>query len=465
VLFRRFALFASLPFLPLAVSAAACGSGELPAADAGTDAPADVRRDVRPPPMDAGRIPLAKACVRSDAGAPDPFVWDGGSGYDAGAFDAGDPGDPDAGDGGTADGGSALSSSRPLPQVVSGGGPVLRLPEWVPITYANDDSVNEIEDFVASVGCTDYWHAIARDYGVGEAITAGNVRLADTAPKTISDDQIAAFLRKKLEAKDPAFPPPKEGRTYLFFFPAGTRVTLFGEQSCQSFGGYHFSTSLGDGTPVAYAVMPWCGGFEDMTVATSHEMIEAATDPYPAAQDAFHTTDPEHLAWAAFAGAEVADMCEFNSDTSFLPNGYPFMVARSWSNAEAFLGRDPCVPQTSGFWAAAMMPDAITIDMGSGPTPTRGLKLAVGETKSVPVRLWAESAVTVSLQAYDGDAMRGSSPSLSFAFTPPSGKSGDVVQLAITKKANSPSGHGAETFMLRATMGGRTHVTWAATQQ
>ena len=61
---------------------------------------------------------------------------------------------------------------------------------------------------------------------------------------------------------------------------------------------------------------------------TSHEIIEAATDPIPGNNPAFQVTDPSN-SWIALGG-EVADLCSRGDDSrAFREAG--FVVTRSWS--------------------------------------------------------------------------------------------------------------------------------------
>ncbi len=73
--------------------------------------------------------------------------------------------------------------------------------------------------------------------------------------------------------------------------------------SCTDFGGYHTSTVVPDAGAIAYAVIPVCPGFvpnqtdEDVvTGATSHELIEASTDPF-GTMPAYAQADQNHEVW------------------------------------------------------------------------------------------------------------------------------------------------------------------------
>jgi len=419
------------------------------ALEAGADTGSFVRDAGRDARLDSGPdvqyVPKGKRCAR-DGGPPAAFVFEGGVSLD-GSIEGGDIG---------------------LPQSASLGGPLLREPVFVPITFKEDvadGTADQLEDFIASVGCTDYWDQIARDYGVGMGVTGKPVRVTDPAWAKIDDTQLAKWLRDKLDQKDPAFPPPTPNSLYVIFLPETTTVTLQGETSCVSFGAYHYNTRLADGTKVAYATVPRCSGFgggglDDTTAPATHELIEAVTDPYPSLAPAHAETDDAHLAWSLLAGGEVSDLCEFNSNAFFTPGGYPWAVARSWSNKEASLGHDPCVPADPDPWATALpaQPDVIHY---FGNNPMRGIKLATNATIQVPLRVLGTGMGQVSVSAVDGSKLTGGQTHLTLAVSPSVASIGQTVTLTINKVAAGQGG--VEIFMLRTTVAGREVISWGAT--
>lgn len=82
------------------------------------------------------------------------------------------PSSPLSVDGGPAvlaDGGASFFTKHPPPIVTSSGGPVLKTPRIVPIFFADDPLADDLERFVMTVGCTDYWREAVGEYGVGDA--------------------------------------------------------------------------------------------------------------------------------------------------------------------------------------------------------------------------------------------------------------------------------------------------------
>jgi hypothetical protein len=420
----------------------ACGgltdlSGTSDAGDASaTDA--HVKKDSSVVDTGTPYTPQGKACVATDAGAPTAWAPD-----------------PEAG-----------APLRP-PVMQSSGGPVLANPVFVPMTFDGDDMRNEIEDFIASIGCTTYWHSIVPDYGVGDGITATPVHMSDPIPSSIDDANIGAFIRGKILAK--TIPDAVPNQTlYVIFYPDTTDITLQGQHSCQSFGGYHNEFQMADGRRVPYAVLPRCGSFgqlggvDELTATTSHELVEAVSDPLPMSNPAFQFPELNGLAWALAGGGEIGDLCEFNADAFFLPTDYPFYVQHSWASHAAYLAQNPCQPSTDVYFAGApVLTDQVTFDFGSGPQTTQGIKIALGNNQTIGVKLIASGAFTdpITVSAHDGAQFFGGKAVLSFNWAATTGNVGDTLQLTVSRSGTNAQ-FNLEPFTIRASANGVTHSWW-----
>ena len=133
----------------------------------------------------------------------------------------------------------------------------------------------------------------------------------------------------------------------------------------------------------------------------SHELDEAATNPFVNSQPAFGQVDDPHTIWdIGTFGGEVADMCQNNSDSNYTPPGSTYMVQRSWSNAAAKAGTNPCVPVPATgpyFNSYPTLPDMVTLTAGSpsgGPITTEGVKIPVGQSRTIDVVLHSEAATS-----------------------------------------------------------------------
>ena len=134
---------------------------------------------------------------------------------------------------------------------------------------------------------------------------------------------------------------------YMLQFPQQTVITAGSSMSCVDFGGYHASARR-NGLEVAYAVIATCPGFIDhqttleiRELVSSHELIEAATDPLPDNHPGFQLADPASP-WLAL-GAEVGDLCT-RGDATATWHESGFVAQRSWSNAAAAAGKTRACP-------------------------------------------------------------------------------------------------------------------------
>jgi len=228
-----------------------------------------------------------------------------------------------------------------LPQLDPHSGVALTAVQLVTITYNGWRYQQYVEGFGDYIVGSSWLTAVGSEYGVGPGTHVKKVHL-DMPPMMINDEQIQQLLKGKIA--DGTLPAPSmtgPGSQYLYeiYFPQTTQVTNDLGASCSSFAGYHhFSTY--NGAPFAYAVVDDCGaGRDDVTNTASHELIEAATDPFQDQPGVFLDTalpDP----WGIEYGQEVGDMCEDQPST--FAGG--FALARSWSNVAAAAGMDPCLP-------------------------------------------------------------------------------------------------------------------------
>lgn len=273
-----------------------------------------------------------------------------------------------------------LAPAMALPLLSDLGGPKLTAPRVVTVTFPGDDAtlVSTLQGFDDAITSTVWWDAVASEYGVGRGTGGGHVVLPSSAASGYTDSVHGgdSTVRQLLQGavSDGTLPAPDAQTLYVVYFPAGTIVRLDGISACAPPGttGWHDVVSVvpGDASApvdVAYAVLPRCGSDPGaMTQAASHEIVEAATDPSPENAPALQMTDP---AWLAF-GSEAADVCiAVDTDLSTTDSGY--LLQRSWSNASARAGHDPCVPRPAGVWfdmAPATGAEELTLGVGQSAT-------------------------------------------------------------------------------------------------
>jgi hypothetical protein len=261
---------------------------------------------------------------------------------------------------------------EPLQTATFNGGPVLTSPQVVSISYDDDPNQSAYDTYDAWLPTSDWLAAVGKDYGVGLGSFVGSVHLA-TAPTSLDDSAIPGLLEAIVA--DGGVPPPSvtDGGVvsdvfYIFHFPASLGLTTGhgAEPACDAYGGYHTWETIGD-VAYTYAVIPDCSaGLGFIQQATSHELIEASTDPITGTDPAYVILDPTNP--FGFAGGEVGDLCEFNLPASEVDNGYT--PQRIWSNSAAAAGLDPCIPSPAGpYFTVSASPTAV-VDLMPGATTT-----------------------------------------------------------------------------------------------
>ncbi len=352
-------------------------------------------------------------------------------------------------------------------QLVDNGGQVLANPVIVTITWKGETAADQFEQFADALGPSEYWKQVTSEYGVGPAKSdaAHHVRLADDPPMSINDSDIPQLLSKHLTANDGVLPASTGNEIYIFYIPSKTTFNLQGQEVCSTgVGGYHENTNIG-GKQVAFAVVPQCGGMDETTLSASHELAEAATDPFPMALPAYSGFDDNHLAWEFFQQfqSENGDACEFYREapmdaTSF---GVPFTTQRQWSNASGKAGHNPCVPAPKGayFNVTPLGLESIDLDLtalGGSTATTMGYKVKIGETKTVPLGFYSDAATGPwTIQAQPGGIMGRTSGSVDLSLDVTSGQNGQKAYLTIT--ANAQGKTKGELITIVSNLNGMKH--------
>jgi hypothetical protein len=372
----------------------------------------------------------------------------------------------------------------PAPQAIDYGGPVLDAPNIVPIFFADDPFQSSLEDFLRQLAASSYWPAVTAEYSVGPLTIAPSIVVSDPVPASITESEIEAWLTNYLDGTHAAWPPIAQNNIYMVFYPSLTSITGSFGASCTNFGGYHsegFELGGPDGgTPeggateggakeggvadasaeggglggvsFVYAVLPRCASFDNftgidaVTGPTSHEAVEAATDPLPFSGPAYYGVDADHSVWDLTPGGELGDLCAFEPQ-SFQRLVGSSVVQRIWSNVAAASGQDPCVPplpSTVYFNAAPDLTESVAL---GGGTPTIGIRIPVGQTKTVNIQFFSTgptSTWTVSVE--DNSFAMGGPAQLEFEPSTLTGQNGDVIPVKVTALATGALG-GAEMIL------------------
>ena len=414
-----------------------------PPEDGGEEIDAAGPRDVGAPRPDTGLLDAGRRDTGlrdtgprdagfRDAGRPDTGLRDGGR-PDTGLRDAGfpdsglrDAGFPDSGprdsglpDAGRPDSGFTPAAHAPLPQIPQQGGPLLRSPAVVtvlPPNYARAMEVISYDDFIVA---SPWLRTVGLEYGIGNGRHVGVVNWSWAPGPLVDDVEVQTRLLDAVSSGElPATAALGEPFLYMLFFPSSTQITLMGAQSCVAFGGYHNEAHRG-ALDLVYAVIPDCGG--DLGGAISHELFEAASDPFPFTNPSFQYAPVPPDGWS-FLGSELADAC---ASSTFLQSG--FVVQRIWSNNAARQSRDPCFPASGAPYFSVSEPtNAHTLAAG------RSLVINLVAWSTAPVPDWPLVAATI---AGDFDAV----PMLSATTT----NNGRRVSLTVSVPAGTPSGASA----------------------
>jgi hypothetical protein len=254
-----------------------------------------------------------------------------------------------SGDVGRADDRAALAAA--LPRVDFAGGPFLRRPQLLTITFAGDDPavVSELESFAFAIGASSWWSDVfaERCAAPGDCVRSPveprAIRAATRFPPQVHAVDVEAWLAAA--AARGSLGPLTADALALIYLPAGTALTdaLSGRYCAGGPRAYHRALTVGTGR-LAFAVIPRCGDLDATTMTASHEIVEAVTNPDPARPGFRMAASPIFVGFRA-AGAEPADSCgsAFRAGgTTRLSGGWA--VHPAWSNEAAATGTDPCVP-------------------------------------------------------------------------------------------------------------------------
>jgi hypothetical protein len=352
---------------------------------------------------------------------------------------------------------STTAGASSLPQIRSSGGDVLKNPRVVPIIYPNDPLTQKIRGFFDKLPGSNYWGTLASNYGVGD-ITSGNAIMLDfAAPPLVDEDGVRSWFESNLDGSQPEFGAADPNAIYILFLPQMTAATYYGASLCNSphLSGYHGDGIAGGGTRITYAVVARCADdIDTLTIEASHQLVDAAANPRPSIAPGFGAMDPDFLPWAQLPGAQVATMCESSSPASVFSSELGFAVHQVWSNAAAKAGKAPCFPSATGDVYFNSAP-VLTEDVTMGSHTTKGLKLAVGETKTIDLHLFSDGDTGGSWTIDTVQNTESGAAELTFRVSPASGKNGDVVKLTMTRVQTGAADWGGTPFLLRSTLGSK----------
>ncbi len=253
----------------------------------------------------------------------------------------------DAGVDATDEGGFVEAPHKAQPVVPYNGGSLLSTIQVVTITWAGDASAAALNAFDAWMPASSFYTSAVTQYNVHAGSQVATWSVPTAPPATFDTSQVATFLQAAVTSG--AIPAPTPNTLYNFYPPPSMIVTqTYGTSvytGCTDFQGFHDSVSV-NGQTVAYAMAmrcpAWEQGLSDVDFATwgsSHEIAEAATDPFSGS--GWFITDA--TLDTLYSGGEIGDLCD----------GHPtrvdgHYVTELWSNSAASADQRPCVPAPPG---------------------------------------------------------------------------------------------------------------------
>ncbi len=372
-----------------------------------------------------------------------------------------------------------------VPELVDQGGRVLANPVVVTVTWSDDPNVAALENVADTMGPSSFWKSVVNEYGVGPITSGAANHVHLTTPVVLptdpNADPVAPIVQIITDAlANPAasgWPAPTDQSVYLVYLHGANADTL-----CRSgAGGLHDSVKVGN-RDVPFAISAACGdptgklsALDSATVSASHELAEAAIDPFPSTAPAWAGLKQDALAWELFQMGqdENGDMCEFYDD-AYGKSGAPqltFMVQRTWSNASALAGHAPCVPapKDPNFNVAPLSTrDTLVADFAQDMIPldptSKGFQIPVGQNRKIPLGFYTDGATApFTIEAYEADAFSQQgdpfsptmTPSVTVTLDKTFGQNGEKAYLDV--KVDTATTEKVTLVVVRSTLGGVAH--------
>jgi hypothetical protein len=239
------------------------------------------------------------------------------------------------------------------------------------VVWPGDEAVGARLDafYTGMFAADDYWAASLAQYGVGRGRSNGVIVLPEPKPASITTSYFPTLVHQLAAAH-----PPDPETVFGFAVPATTAISDLGG----GVGGYHDETT-GDNIPFMVLLQkPFALGpaTETLTFVASHEAAETATDPHPDTTAGWYN-DALHY------HGEVGDLCEpLNAQITVEGDGgaATWDVSRLYSNAQAAMHEDPCVPAPPGpYFNVAVDPANPRIRVGQWSTTATLHAFALGD--------------------------------------------------------------------------------------
>ena len=292
-----------------------------------------------------------------------------------------------------------------------GGGPLLQNVKVFDVFYNTGNTYRDmLTAYYTAITASAYFDWLSEynsgSYKIGRGTFIGYYEdtNSSTAKKTLDDSAIGPYLDGLIAANK--IPAPDDNTIYQIYFPASVTITLQGSQSCSVFCAYHNGWDHGNQRG-RYSVIPdvtqspckgGCGSsstqFNNLTSVSSHELIEAVTDP---------DNNSSWVDTSSQSCGEIGDICNAQQGTIG-----SYTVQKEWSNKNnACIVTDPNVVVNDFSVAAA--PATLMVAQGGMATVKVTLTKKAGVAESVALTATAPTGLVAALSPTSATSDNGTS--------------------------------------------------------
>ena len=289
--------------------------------------------------------------------------------------------------------GTACTDVPHLAYPATGGGALIQHVKVVDVFYSPSFKYKAmLEDFYKAILQSAYFDWLTEynvtNYKIGRGSFVTSFEDTNVNPTTVKQINPETYLKGLIAANK--VPPPDDDTMYMLYFPSGIDPTDGSGPSCIANGNYcayHNSYQATGGQNVRYGVMPdmdaggcsmGCGpaGFQSFTDVSSHELIEAVTDP-----DGTGWYDDGAAANSQDNCGEIGDICA-TGGTSEGATVAGFFVQNEWSNKfKKCIAVDPNAAMND--FSLALSSSEITVPAGGSIDVTVNLTKTAGVAENI----------------------------------------------------------------------------------
>jgi hypothetical protein len=172
-----------------------------------------------------------------------------------------------------------------------------------------------------------------------------------------------------------------------------------------------------------------CGsGLDDITSTASHELAEAATDPFPTGSAGYYMDAQPPDPWTFEDREEVGDLCETENNVYETDQISTWALQPIWANSAAAARMNPCIPSDGTY-------NTVTVSPADVPT------VAAGQSFTFHITGWANYAAPPwSVSVGDADYSFYSATTLQASLSGTTIAKNGSLTLTLKAPANANSG-------------------------